>query len=416
MIKDSSGVDRASKATPSMRIVHVITRLIRAGADENTILTCIKQAEAGHEVILIHGREYDPHYYQLSNRNFRLIRVGNLVRETSFLNDTSALIRLFAQIRRLKPAVVHTHTSKAGILGRLAARAAGVPAIIHGVHIVPFVNVRPFSRALYLFLERAAASVTHAFIDVSHGMRTLCVEASIGQPSQHHIVHSGFDLSAYRNAPWPEDWREILGAPDAADPKPPTVVMLAALTARKRHVELLDEIAHVVAGIPTLRLLLCGEGETRPLIEKRIHDLGLAKNVKLLGFRADPERIVALADLCILSSVREGLPRVVMQYLAGGKPCVVADLPGIEEVVAHGVNGLIQPSERLDLFAEAVADLLQDPARLAHLSKGAAETTLDSWDAEKMWPRMELVYQSVFRGLTSTRGAARRPTWYTVSR
>ncbi len=387
----------AHKNHAPLRIVHVITRLIRAGADENTILTCLKQAEAGHEVTLVHGREFDEHFYRTIAGKIRLQKIGSLVRDASPLNDLAALISLVGYFRRERPTVVHTHTSKAGIIGRCAARLAGVPAIIHGVHIVPFNNVGPRRRAAYLLMERAAARVTHAFINVSHGMRDLCVEAGVGQARTHHVVHSGFDLSRFRAARWPQDWRGILGVPTHEQRKPPTAVMLGVLAPRKRQLEFLDAFAGVVGRLPEMRLLFCGEGEARPLIEKRIDELDLRGNVKLLGFRPDPQRIIALADLCFLSSEREGLPRVVMQYLAGGKPCAVAALPGIEEVVRHEVNGLVLPSDRLDLLADAVVRLLSNPGHLKRLAEGAAATPLDSWDAEKMWPRMERVYQDVFR-------------------
>ncbi len=377
-----------------MRIVHVITRLIRAGADENTVITCASQAADGHEVTLIHGQEFDPYFYATYSRRFTLICVDDLVREIRPVKDFRALLKIVDLLRKIQPRVIHTHTSKAGIIGRFAGRIAAIEGIIHGVHIVPFSNVGTLKKLFYLGLEKAAASTTHAFINVSEGMRRMCVDAGVGRADQHHVVHSGFALSRYAGADLPDDWREITGTPANAA-RPQVVLMMAALTPRKRQMELLLAFSSVIRQRPGMKLLLAGEGSLRPYLERLIEQLSLQDSVKLLGFRSDPERLVALADLCILSSQHEGLPRVVMQYLAGGKPCVVSELPGIEEVVQHNVNGLIIPSDRLDIMVESVVELLSHDPKLQTLTQGALHTNLDSWDAAMMWPRMSAIYRRV---------------------
>jgi glycosyltransferase involved in cell wall biosynthesis len=377
-----------------MRIVHVITRLIRAGADENTLLTCLQQVEDGHEVVLIHGREHDPHFQETHGHRIKFLYVEKLLREISPVNDIKATFILAKHLRVLRPDVVHTHTSKAGILGRIAARFSNVPAVIHGVHIVPFVNVDRKSRYIYLALERLAATLTDAFINVSNGTRDVFVEHRIGSREDHYVVHSGFDLAAYRNARRPENWKELLGlATDAFNP--PVLLILAALTARKRHSQFLEVFRGIVDALPDTRLIICGDGEERSAIEAKISALSLKGNVVMMGFRSDPQRIVAMADICVLPSEREGLPRVVMQYLAGGKPCVVSHLPGIEEVVSHNVNGIILPSQDMMAMKSSIIELLADKRRLDILSNGARQTDLDNWDVAHMWPKMKAIYAKV---------------------
>lgn len=386
-----------------MLIAHIITRLIRAGADENTMLTCLQQADDGHDVVLVHGAEYDDYYYKEYGDKIRFVLVDEMVRQVSVRHDAKTTVALYRILRELRPQVVHTHTSKAGILGRLAARMAGVPAIIHGVHIVPFVNVGRKSRAIYLALEKIAAMFTDAFINVSHGTRDLFVEHGIGAAETHHVVHSGFDLRRYNDAQPPSDSDAILSS-KPNEPRPPVLVMMAALTARKRHVAFLDAFQRLTRLHPDIRLLICGDGEERANIESRIQQLEIEANVIMLGFRADPERIVAMADLCVLCSEREGLPRVIMQYLAGGKPCVVSHLPGIEEVVSDGVNGLVTPSANIDTAVDAIHHLLTHPEQLEALTRGARATDLSNWDADTMWPKMQAIYEEVLQeiGVTIT--------------
>lgn len=379
-----------------MLIVHIITRLIRAGADENTMLTCLQQADDGHDVVLIHGTEYDEHYYEAYRDKIRFVLVEDMVRQVSVRHDAKAAFALYKILADLKPLVVHTHTSKAGVLGRLAARMAGVPAIIHGVHIVPFVNVGRKSKAIYLGLEKSAALFTDAFINVSYGTRDIFLEHGIGKPETHHVVHSGFDLKLYHDAREPADWAEILRC-EPEGPRPPVLVMMAALTARKRHVAFLAAFQRLTVLLPDVRLVICGDGEERRGIEREIERLGIEANVIMLGFRADPERIVAMADLCVLASEREGLPRVIMQYLAGGKPCVVSYLPGVDEVVKDGFNGIVVPSANIDAAVNSILHLLTHRSELELLARGARETDLSNWDAGTMWPKMHTIYRDVLK-------------------
>ncbi len=374
-----------------MRIVHVLTRLLRAGSEENTVASCRAQAAAGHEVHLVHGREFDPRWYEANTGGFGLVAVDSLVHPLAPGRDAVAFRDLRRLFRRLRPDVVHTHQSKAGIIGRLAAKAEGVPCIVHGVHIVPFVNVGPGQRGVYLAAERIAARVTDAFIDVSRGMRDVCVAAGVGRPNDHHVVHSGFDLDRFAAADWPEDWREILGVAEG-EAKPPVVLMLAAFEPRKRHCEFLEAFTAVVERHPDVRLILAGEGPHRAAVDAAVVRLNLEESVRVLGYRTDPERLIAFADLCTLVSTREGLPRVVMQYLVGGKTCVVSDLPGLDEVVQNGVNGIVTPSDDLASAAAAISRLLDDRAEHARLTAGALLSDLSSWRVEHMTAEIERVY------------------------
>jgi len=378
-----------------LRIAHVITRLINGGADENTVISCNQAVRIGHSVMLVHGAQTRPEILAAADPRVEMVCLPSLVQPVAPLSDMRALRGLLSTFRRQRPHVVHTHTSKAGILGRLAARAARVPVLVHGVHIVPFVNVGRVERQAYLTAERAVQGMTHAFVDVSPALRDMCVEAGVGPPERHHVVPSGFDLSLFRNATGPEDWRELLRLqPD--DPRPPIVLMLAVFEPRKRHLECLESLPKIVARFPEARFVFAGDGRLRGEIEARIRTLGLERNVVLTGFHPHPERLIALADVCLLASAREGLPRVLVQYLAGGRPVVAADLPSIEEVLRDGVNGLVVRSNLEDL-ADTVIVLLEDPARRAELARGAAATELSDWDAVRMGERLEAIYADVLR-------------------
>lgn len=377
-----------------MHIVHVITRLLRAGSEENVIATCLGQVELGHRVTLVFGRDHDPSYREQLGGKIGLECLDSLVHPinpAADLRATWAMTRLF---RDLKPDIVHTHQSKAGIVGRLAARLGGVPMIVHGVHIAPFLNVGRTERMVYIAVEKIMARFTHAFISVSCGMRDAYLENGIGKPAEHHVVYSGMPLDAFINADPPEDWRALAGVEPEA-PKPPILLMLAALEPRKRHRELIEVFGRVVDRFPEVRLLCGGEGPARQEVEAAIASSGIDKNIRLLGFHSDPGRLVALADLCLLTSSREGLPRVVVQYVAGGKPAIVTRVPGIEEIIEDGVSGLVTDPDDLADTARAIIDVLSDDRLRARLSKGAAATDVAAWRPTALVDGTEKVYAAL---------------------
>lgn len=381
----------------TMRIVHILTRLLRAGSEENTLLTSAGQIARGHEVFLIHGHEVMPEHALRLAPGATLIAVPELTREVDPARDIAAWRAIRRWLSVLQPDVVHTHQSKAGVLGRLAAAVARVPAIIHGVHILPFLGEKGAKRAAYLLLEHATARTTHAYLHVSEGMREACLTQGIGRQSAHYVVRSGFDLARFANAEPPDEWRRILRL-RPGEGRPPVIAMLASLEPRKRPLELLDHVPALLSRLPGARLVLAGEGHLRAEVEERIRRLGLEGSVALLGFRDDPERIIALADVCVHCAEREGLPRSVLQYLASGRPTVMFHLPGIEEVIASGSNGIVVPQRDWAALGTALVAVAGDDSARARLAAGARATDLGRWSVTSMAEQTLSAYQDVLHG------------------
>ena len=300
-----------------LRIAHVITRLINGGADENTVISCNEAVRRGHSVMLVHGAETRTEILAAVDPRVEIVGLPSLVQPIAPLSDMRALRGLVATFRRHRPDVVHTHTSKAGILGRLAARATRVPVLVHGVHIVPFDNVGRLERRAYLTAERSVQRMTHAFIDVSPAMRDLCVQAGVGSPERHHLVPSGFDLSLFRKATKPEDWRDLLRLrPD--DPRPPLVVMLAVFEPRKRHLECLETFPSIVARFPEARFVFAGDGRLRGEIEARIRTLGIESECRTDGFPS-ASRAADCARGCVPACFRARGAAARADAVSGGR-------------------------------------------------------------------------------------------------
>lgn len=366
-----------------MRIVHILTRLLRAGSEENTLLNCVEQIAQGHEVYVLHGHDSAPEHARAVVPGLRLFEVPALTRELHPFRDAAAIAQTVRILRNIRPDIVHTHQSKAGIVGRAAAALARVPLVIHGVHILPFVGETGAKRSVYLMAERAAARVTDAFIHVSDGMKAACLEHGVGQGKPHYVVRSGFDLQRFALADMPDDWQACLGVATGQD-KPPVIAMLAAMEPRKNHLGLVDALRPVFERFPALRLVLAGEGHLRDQIAAKIADAGLQDQVRLLGYRDDPERVIAMSDICVHCSDREGLPRSVLQYLAAGRPVVMFDLPGIDDVMTDGQNGIVVAHGDWSALADGLNLLLADTERRSALAKGARDTDLRRWDSTVM--------------------------------
>lgn len=379
-----------------MKIVHIITRFIRGGADENTLYSCNGQATLGHDVYLLYGRESHADILDRLHPDVELIRIDSLVRQISPLKDLQALLDIHLHLRRIRPDVVHTHTSKAGILGRIAAKTSGSPIIIHGVHILPFLNVKPIEKLAYLTCEKMLSPVTDAFVDVSAGMKKECLANQIGNDNNHFVIPSGMDVSLFRKAQ-PITLKEL----EEAFPEPvmgwanaKLVLMVAAFEERKRHVEFLDVFARIVRSNPDACLLLAGAGPLESAILDKAETLGLTGHVRVIGFRPDVARWIKAAQFCILSSEREGLPRVVVQYALGGKPIVATDLPGIDFIIQNDVTGY-----RVNSIAEMEAPinrLLTDSAISTRLEIGVNNVDLSPWSISYMNEKLEALYVNLW--------------------
>lgn len=381
-----------------MKIVHVITRFIRGGADENTLLTCNGQAEIGHDVTLIYGREFHEDMVARLSPKVHGIAMGNLVRPIHPVKDLLCFMELAQKLQALQPDILHTHESKAGIIARIAGRMVNVPIIVHGVHILSF-SESPFPvNIVFRLLEQFAGTMTDAFINVSTAMLETGLKARLGRPEQHFVVESGMMVDKYANAS-AIDWRTDDLLKSIEIEAPTFLLMSGTLEPRKRIDEFVRTVfSKISQDYPNSVLLIAGDGIEKDRICKSIEDLGLNARVFLLGHRADLEGYIGLSDICLHAAMREGLPRVVVQYAIAGKPIVTTALPGIEQLVTADQNGMITPiSSVQDMLAplRQVMDHLEDFSQRAQ--DVANKKDFSNWDHKRMVDRIESIYQQVIK-------------------
>lgn len=380
-----------------MKICHVITRFIRGGADENTLFTCNGQAQNGHEVHLVMGREW--HAFMRDRLDPAVVQhvLPPLRQPISPLYDLGALFGCWRLFARHRFDLVHTHTSKAGVVGRIAAWFAGTPIIVHGVHIVPWVSASRASRQLYIVLERLAARFTDAFVDVGPAMRNECLANGIGTSDRHHLVPSGMDIERFAAAGRARrpDWRKLIDPSETDTDDPVFLILVSALEERKGQRRFLPVFRDIARADPRAVLIMLGEGRERDAILSDVDRLGLTGRVVLAGFRDDVERWIALGDICLLTSRSEGLPRVLVQYALVGRPLVATDIPGSADVVQSEDNGFLVSPNSLKEMERPILRLLTDETLRTRIGHTNATMDFTPWTIGEMVQRQEKLYRQL---------------------
>src|ERR1039457_1194474 len=378
-----------------MRVTHVITRLIVGGAQENTVASVLGLREKpGLEVDLVAGPTLGPEgsLESLVSGQPRLLTiVPQLVRPIHPLKDFLAFRHLERIFPEPKPQIVHTHSGKAGILGRLAAARAGVPMILHTIHGPSFGPFQgPSANALFRAAERHAARVTTHFVVVADAMKRQYLDAGIGRADQYTKIFSGFPLEPFFTSTNDLQLRATLGlAPDDI-----VVGMIARLFKLKGHEDLLAVAPGLVRLCPKIRFLLIGDGPWRGRFEHQVHSLGLKKHEVFAGLVAPAAvpPLVGIMDFLVHLSLREGLPRALPQALAAARPVIAYDADGAREVCLEDETGFLLHPGDLPGLRERILRLARDPALRQRLGRRGQQFVQQRFAVQRMVDDLHQLY------------------------
>jgi glycosyltransferase involved in cell wall biosynthesis len=384
-----------------MRVTHVITRLIIGGAQENTLATINGlRAKPGVEAKLISGTTIGPEgslEREAAKIPDLLTIVPELVRPVHPLKDFLALRKLEKILREQKPDIVHTHSGKAGILGRLAAKRADVPIIIHHIHGPSFGNFQG-ALANYIFTaaERHAAKVTDHFFCSASAMTRLYLATGIGRLEMFTRIFSGFDLRPFLSATNDLSLRKKLGLEENHF----VIGKIGRIFKLKGHADLLTSFAKILPQVPHARLLFVGDGSLRGEIENQIHTLGLDGKVIFTGLVPPGEvaRYVGIMDSVAHLSYREALSRALPQALAAGKPVVAYDFDGADEVCLENETGFIIRTGDTDVAAQRLLQLANDSALRKKFGQRGQQFVKENFSVEKMVDDQYNVYLKLAAG------------------
>jgi glycosyltransferase involved in cell wall biosynthesis len=294
--------------------------------------------------------------------------------------------------------IVHTHSSKAGILGRWAARLAGIRCIVHSVHGFSFNDFQPsLVRAFYIFLERITARITTCFIAVSNANREEGIVNGIFTDNNVNLIRSGIDIGSFQVRTSDRvTMRKTLGV----DERVPLVAMIACFKPQKAPLDFIRVAKLVLDEIHDVQFLLVGDGVLRPAIEKLIRELEIRDKMLLAGWRRDIPAIMQSIDLLVLTSLWEGLPRVLPEAMASGIPVVATKVNGSPEAVQDGVNGYLLPPRAITLMAQKVIQLVQDPRKARAMGEKGREL-VQAFDIWKMVKQQETLYANLSKNGSS---------------
>ncbi|HEX3725215.1 MAG TPA: glycosyltransferase family 4 protein [Pirellulales bacterium] len=382
-----------------MRIVHLITRLILGGAQENTVLSCEDLIRIhGDQVLLLAGPPLGPEgslVERVLDHGVPLHILPSLVRAIRPLADWQSYREIKRAIRTFRPDVVHTHSGKAGLLGRAAAHALGVPAIVHTVHGAPF---HPYQgrgqRALFRACERYAAKRCDALVSVADAMTDLLVDAGVASREKFTTIYSGMDVESFLDAARHRaETRRALGYGD----QHVVVGKVARLFHLKGHAYLIRAAEQAVAQQPNLRFLVVGDGILREQIRDQVRRASLESYFHFTGL-VPTEQIPALIgamDIVAHVSLREGLARVLPQALVAGKPVISFDVDGAREVVITNETGILLPAQNVDELAAGLCRLAADASLRERLGSRGRELFTDRFRHERMTRDLRTLYERI---------------------
>ena len=404
------------------RVLHVITRLANGGAAENTIYTVNGLDRARWAVDLAiggqPGSDEDDQVEKLAIADDVTVhRIPTLVR-----NPGPGEVRALGDLRRLIRAggydIVHTHGAKAGVLARMAARREGVPVIINGIHGHTFSpQMSPLARVVYRTIERRVARYTSHFVSVGQDLQDQYLAAGVGDQERFSVIHSGMELARYTdasrlNAAGRAAIRAELGIPADAV----VYANISRMEPRKGHRFFIDAAAQVAegagngdaantssaaaarastspaeAGAPWF--VIVGDGPEEPALREQARQRGIADRVVFTGYRRDVERMFAMCDVVVLTSLWEGLPRVLVQAAATARPAISFACDGAGEIIENDVNGWVVPMRDTDAVAERMQRLLHDPETRRRMGAAGQSKVNDSWTVESMVDRIDALYR-----------------------
>ncbi|MHC4166780.1 MAG: glycosyltransferase family 4 protein [Planctomycetota bacterium] len=391
-----------------MKIIHIITRLILGGAQENTLITCKLLAERGHDVTLVTGPALGPEgelFNQAKGQDYEVVVIDRLRRAINPYNDAVSYFQIKKLLRELKPDIVHTHSAKAGILGRFAGHAlkgkwsVNLPAIVHTIHGLAF---HPYQSELlnkfYIAIERSTAKRTDFFITVADAMTAQATAVGIGTPERYVTAYSAIEEEEFLKPISQEhrgDFRRKHGIADDAV----VLVSIARLFMLKGHEYIVESAKELSKRFENCVWLFVGDGNLSEQFKERAHRLGLDERIKFAGLLPPSEIPLAIqsSDILVHCSLREGLARALPQGMLCGKPAISFDVDGAREVVNENTGRLIEP-KNVEQLTEACAELIVDKDLRERLGEQARQSVKKKFAPDTMVDTIEQVYRRLLGG------------------
>jgi len=390
-----------------LRIAHIITRLIVGGAQENTLITCKLLAERGHDVTLITGPALGPEgelFNQAKGQDYKVVVVDKLRRAINPHSDVVSCFQIKRLLRELQPDIVHTHSAKAGILGRFAASSLkgkwgeNLPAVVHTIHGLAF---HPYQSELlnkfYIAIERSTAKRTDVLVSVADAMTAQATAVGIGTPERYVTAYSAIEEDDFLE-PISQERRVDFRRKYGIDETSVVLVTIARLFMLKGHEYIVESAKELSKRFENCVWLFVGDGNLCDQLKEQARQFGLADRIKFTGLLPPKEIPLAIqsSDILVHCSLREGLARALPQAMLCGKPAISFDLDGAREVVNDNTGRLIEP-KNVEQLIDACAELIRDKSLREKLGASGKEAVEKKFAPDTMVDVIEAVYRKLLR-------------------
>ena len=375
-----------------IRVLQIVTRLAVRGVPRHVLAIAAGLDPERFAVEVLAGRSEPGEgelWQEAQVRGIATLRIPSLQRPVKPLADVRALVAIYRQIRRGGYDIVHTHISKGGILGRLAARCAGVPVVVHTYHgRVEEVHGCSLKSRFFRACERRAASWSDALIAVSEETVRLCLSGGIGTADQYRMIHNGIDLRYFM------DYRSVEQTSLGLEGKP-IIGTIGSLKEEKGLDVLLRSLSGLVQRYPHIQLCVIGDGPLRVSLEEEARQLGIGDRVHFPGIVADVRPWLAVFDLFVTPSIREGLPTVLLEAMAMGCPVIASRVGGVPEIIRDGENGLLVPARDSALLEEAIGQLAGSSEMRTRMGEAGRRRVAEEFAQERMLKLLEEEYEQL---------------------
>jgi glycosyltransferase involved in cell wall biosynthesis len=389
------GHTSAEQVNRKIKVCHIITKMVYGGASIGTLHLVQKLPSRGFESTIICGRQSSNEgdlLVDAANDGFETIIIQELVREIDPIMDIRAFFALIREFKRRKFDIVHTHGSKAGAIGRLAAAVCGVPIILYTVHGWGLKAGGLLVRVLFRRVERALARVTTALLFQTQSDRDEASQYKIGDNGQYYLIGNGIDLRPFLD--YDVEMADRIERNLRLENKK-VVGTVGRVSAQKNPAGFLDIAQRIVEKNEGIVFIFAGGGEMLDKMRSLVNETHLERNVLFLGVRNDIPELIANFDIFILPSLWEGMPRSIIEAMALSKPVIAYDIAGIREIIDDGVNGIVVPVNDLTQMCHTIEHLLDNEAVGRKLATYAAKTARQ-YDFNEIVSRIEHIYKKLF--------------------
>lgn len=377
------------------KVLNIITRLERGGAPQ-ALLETIWPMSKEFDIDLATGQTEDADLdltQEVIDSGLPLIQVPSMRRSPHPIRDFQALRHLIRIIKNGNYDLVHTHTSKAGFLGRIAAKYCKIPAVVHSPHGTILEGYfSSLITKIYIYLERITAPIAQTIICLTTREIDQYLNANIGKRDQYTYVFNGIDIAKFSNMTQTrQSVRQSLGL----SPKSIVCITVGRLVPVKGQSDLIDALPDVLAEYPDTHILIVGEGELRDDLLQQTQTLNLEDHVHFLGWRTDIPNLLGASDIFALPSLNEGLGLVLIEAMAQHLPTIATQVGGVPEVVLDGKTGLLVPAQSATKMSEALNDLIANPQKREHMGEAGYQRAVEHFSIQSTVEKTAAIYRNL---------------------